>query len=87
MQNPVHPGEVILHDVLEELELSVTEAAQTLGVAPAALSRVLAGHASITPRMANKLETAGIGNAELGLNMQSAHDPQTLDVPYITRGE
>lgn len=41
MLNPVHPGEVIREDVLEELGLSVKQAAERLGVSRVALSRVL----------------------------------------------
>lgn len=50
MKNPVHPGEVVFHDVLEALELSVAATARRLGVSRIALSRMLRGHARMTPQ-------------------------------------
>ena len=47
MFNPPHPGESLKEDVLPALGLSVTEAAQQLGVTRTALSRVLNGRAEI----------------------------------------
>lgn len=47
MYNPPHPGETLREDVLPALGLSVTDAADQLGVTRAALSRVLNGRAGI----------------------------------------
>jgi addiction module HigA family antidote len=44
MHNPPHPGEVIRDLCLEPLELSVTAAAEALGVARKTLSAILNGH-------------------------------------------
>lgn len=74
MKNPIHPGELIREDVLVELGLSVSEAATRLGVSRVALSRVLHGHARISPSLAIRLEEAGVGSARAWLAMQSAHD-------------
>lgn len=54
--NPPHPGETLRDDVLPALGLTVTEAASQLGVTRAALSRILHGHAGISPEMALRLE-------------------------------
>jgi addiction module HigA family antidote len=56
MHNPPHPGEMLRDDVLPALDLSVTVAARELGVTRAALSRVLYGHADISPEMALRIE-------------------------------
>ena len=56
MYNPPHPGETLREDVLPALGLSVTDAAEQLDVTRAALSRVLHGHAAISPEMALRLE-------------------------------
>ena len=56
MHNPPHPGLTLRDDVLPALGLSVTEAAQQLGVSRVALSRVINGHAAISPEMALRLE-------------------------------
>ena len=74
MKNPPHPGLGIKLNCLEPLGLSVTEAAQMLGVARHTLSRVLNGHAAISPEMAIRLEKVGWSNAEFWLRLQTAYD-------------
>ena len=74
MKTPVHPGEVLRHDVLAELGLGVGEAASRLGISRVTLSRVLHGHARISPNLAVRLEEAGVGTARAWLAMQTAHD-------------
>lgn len=74
MHNPVHPGEVLREDVLAELGLGVGEAAERLGISRVALSRVLHGHARITPNLAVRLEAAGVSTARAWLAMQTAYD-------------
>ena len=74
MKNPPHPGLGIKLNCLEPLDLSVTEAAQLLGVARHTLSRVLNGHAAISPEMAIRLEKVGWSNAEFWLRRQAAYD-------------
>ena len=56
MFNPPHPGLTLRDDVLPALGLSVTEAAQQLGVSRVTLSRVLNGRAAISPEMAFRIE-------------------------------
>ena len=74
MKDPPHPGLGIKETCLVPLGLSVTEAAQVLGVARHTLSRVLNGHAAISPEMAIRLEKAGWSNAEFWLRCQTAYD-------------
>jgi addiction module HigA family antidote len=74
MKNPVHPGEVLRHDVIDELGLSVGEAAERLGVSRVTLSRVLHGHARVSPNLAIRLEQSGVSTARAWLAMQSAYD-------------
>ena len=74
MKNPPHPGRGIQENCLEPLSLSVTDAAKGLGVARHTLSRVLNGHAAISPEMAIRLEKAGWSNAEFWLRRQTAYD-------------
>jgi addiction module HigA family antidote len=52
MHNPPHPGEVLKSLCLEPLNLSVTEAARSLGVSRKTLSSILNGRAGISPEMA-----------------------------------
>lgn len=74
MHNPPHPGETLLMDVLPELGISVTELARHLGFARPHLSRVLHGHAPISPDLAVRLERAGIGKARMWLGVQTDYD-------------
>jgi len=74
MKNPVHPGEILREDVLGELGLSVGDAAARLGVSRVTLSRVLHGHARLSPNFAVRLEQAGVGTGRAWLAMQTAHD-------------
>lgn len=74
MNLPVHPGELLREDVLNELGLGVADAAARLGVSRVTLSRVLHGHARISPNLAIRLEAAGAGTARAWLAMQTAHD-------------
>lgn len=78
MHSPPHPGLTLRDDVLPALELSVTEAATQLGVSRVALSRVLNGHAAISPALALRLEAwLGVdrgGAARLWLAQQAAFD-------------
>lgn len=74
MTSPVHPGELLREDVLDELGLGVAEAAARLGVSRVTLSRVLHGHARISANLAIRLEAAGVGTARAWLAMQTAHD-------------
>lgn len=55
MHNPAHPGEV-LKEYLDGI--SVTLAAQKLGVTRATLSRILNGHSGISAEMALRLAAA-----------------------------
>ncbi|MBJ9590212.1 HigA family addiction module antitoxin [Burkholderia seminalis] len=92
--NPPHPGETLRDDVLPALGLSVTEAASQLGVTRAALSRILHGHAGISPDMALRLEAwlgeDGGGRADLWLAQQSAYDPwraRAKGAPKVARAQ
>ena len=74
MKNPPHPGRSIKDGCLDALGLTMTEGAARLGVARHTLSRVVNGHAAISPEMALRLELMGWGTAERWLRMQLAHD-------------
>ena len=78
MYNPPHPGETLREDVLPAIGLSVTDAAEQLGVTRAALSRVLNGRAAISPEMALRLELwLGVehgGRADTWVAQQAAYD-------------
>ncbi|AYG04700.1 HigA family addiction module antitoxin [Gryllotalpicola protaetiae] len=74
MRTPVHPGAILREDVIADLGLSVTEAADRLGVARVTLSRVINERAAISPNLAVRLEQAGVSTARAWLAMQNAYD-------------
>ena len=59
---------------MRPLGLNVSQAARVLGVARHTLSRVLHGHAAVSPEMALRLEKAGWSNAEFWLRRQTSYD-------------
>jgi antitoxin HigA-1 len=71
---PPHPGEFIKDEILDELKLSVSKAAQVLGVRRATLSDLVNGKASLSAEMALRLEKAFGLNMETMLRMQVWHD-------------
>lgn len=74
MKNPPHPRLSVKDACLDPLGLSVTDAANALGVARHTLSRVLNGHAGISADMAIRFEKAGWSNADQWLRLQTAYD-------------
>ena len=74
MHNPPHPGEVIRVLCLEPLNLSVTEAANTLGVSRQTLSAMIDARARISPEMAVRLSMAFESTSQSWLNQQTQYD-------------
>ncbi|KZY30616.1 transcriptional regulator [Oleiphilus sp. HI0081] len=74
MHNPPHPGEIIKELCLEPLELSITAAAEALGVSRKTLSSIVNGKAGISPEMAVRLSIAFNTSAESWLNQQTQYD-------------
>lgn len=74
MHNPPHPGEIIKELCLEPLGISVTEAADALGISRKTLSAILNGRAGISPEMAIRLSIAFDTSAESWFNQQSQYE-------------
>ncbi len=74
MKNPPHPGEIIREEIIKALGLTVTGAAEILGVRRATLSDVTNGKASVTAEMALRLEKAFGVSMDLLLKMQAGYD-------------
>ena len=73
MKNPPHPGGIV-KDCIEDLELSIVDAAQVLGVPTEILSNIVSEKSPISPEMAIRLEIAFGGTAQMWLRMQAAYD-------------
>lgn len=74
MKNPPHPGEIIREQILEPLGLTVTRAAEVLGVRRATLSDVVNCKSSVSAEMALRLEKAFGVSMDLLLKMQAGYD-------------
>ncbi|MCS4116309.1 addiction module HigA family antidote [Salinibacter ruber] len=74
MKNPPHPGEVVREDCIEPLDLTITEAAEGLGVSRKHLSALVNGRAGISPKMAIRLSKAFGGSPESWLSQQMQYD-------------
>jgi len=74
MHDHPHPGELLKEDVLEPLDLSITEASQRLGMSRVALSRVVNGKAGISSDLAVRLERAGIATARFWMTLQTNYE-------------
>jgi addiction module HigA family antidote len=74
IHNPLHPGEIVKDALIDGAGLSVTEAASKLDVSRTALSRLLNGHAGISPEMAFRLSKLFGTSIEMWINVQAQYD-------------
>ena len=87
MKTPPHPGRHV-KGAIEELNLSVAQAAGALGVTRSSLNRVVNGTSAISPEMALRLEVVIGSTADTWLRLQAAYDAaQVLErAEQITKG-
>jgi addiction module HigA family antidote len=74
MHDPPHPGGILRRQCLEPLGLSVTRAAEGLGVTRQALSDLVNGKAGVSMEMAIRLSKAFGSTPETWLGIQMAYD-------------
>lgn len=74
MYNPPHPGEIIKVLWLDPMGVSITDAAQAMGVSRKTLSKIINGKARVTPEIAVRLSIALGSSAESWLGHQAAYD-------------
>jgi len=70
-RKPTHPGEVLLEDVIKPMNLSITHAAECLGVSRKTLSEIVNGRCAVTPEMAVRIGAATGTTPESWLEMQN----------------
>ncbi len=75
---PSHPGDFVRTEIIEELGLTVTKAAEILGVRRATLSDFLNGKASLSPEMALRIEKAFDVSMDMLLRMQAWYDASQM---------
>ncbi|NMG38849.1 HigA family addiction module antidote protein [Chelativorans sp. ZYF759] len=74
MHAPAHPGGFVKSEIIEPLELTVTEAARALGVTRPALSAFLNERSALSPDMALRIEKAFGVRMDTLMRMQNSHD-------------
>lgn len=74
LKNPAHPGGFIKHEIIEPLRLSVTGAANVLGVTRATLSTLLNERAHLSSEMALRIEKAFGVSMDTLMRMQNTYD-------------
>ncbi|MYC05670.1 MAG: HigA family addiction module antidote protein [Chloroflexi bacterium] len=75
---PSHPGDFIRTEIIEELGLTVTKAADILDVRRATLSNLLRCKSALSPEMALRLEKAFGVKMDMLLRMQAWHDASLM---------
>ena len=73
MKDPAHPGGFV-REIVTELDLNVTKAAEVLGVTRPALSNLLNERASLSPEMALRIEKAFAVSMDTLMRMQNDYD-------------
>ncbi len=73
MKNPSHPA-ALVRGSIEELDLTITDAAKMLGVTRQTLNNLVNEKSSLSAEMAIRLEKVGWSNAEHWMRMQMAYD-------------
>ena len=71
---PPHPGAFIREEILDELGLSVSEAAKVLDVRRATLSDLINGNAALSAEMALRIEKAFGVRMDTLMRMQLAYE-------------
>ena len=74
MKNPAHPGGFVKSEIIEAMELSVTDAAKVLGVTRPALSALLNERAALSSEMALRIEKAFGVSMDTLMRMQNSYD-------------
>jgi addiction module HigA family antidote len=74
LRKPVHPGKILLLDVLVPLGITVTDAANMMGITRKALSGFVNEKSSCSPQMALRIAKVTRTSAESWLAMQAKLD-------------
>ena len=75
---PSHPGAFIRDEILQELGLSISRAAEVLGVRRATLSDLVNEKSAISPEMALRVEKAFGVPMDTLLRLQAIHDAHAM---------
>lgn len=74
IETNIHPGIILKEDVFDDNDLSISDAAEMLGVSRITISKIVNEKGSITPNIALRIERVFGGNADFWLRMQRGYD-------------
>lgn len=73
-RKPMHPGTLLLNDILPALSIHKTKIAKLLKISRQSLYSILNGNSPITPSMALRIGKLCGNGPELWLNLQQKYD-------------
>jgi addiction module HigA family antidote len=71
---PVHPGDILLHDFLEPLNMKPARLAKELGVAAPTVNEIVRRRKAVTAEMALRFSRYFGSSAQFWLNLQNQYD-------------
>lgn len=77
---PVHPGEILRVEFLEELDLSANRLAHVLGIPTNRITEIVAERRSVTADTALRLARALGTSADFWMNLQKAYDLRKAEI-------
>ncbi len=85
---PVHPGEILLEELMIPLGITANALARDLRVPATRISEIIKGNRAVTADTALRLARYFGNSPQFWMNLQSSHDldvVQRLSMPEITR--
>lgn len=79
MLSPIHPGEVLLEDFMQPLELSQYQLARDIGVSPIRISQIIRGKRAVTVDTAMRLARYFGTSASVWLRLQVRYDLEVAE--------
>jgi antitoxin HigA-1 len=76
---PVHPGEVLLHDFIEPMELTRYRVAKSINVPQRRIDEICAGKRAITADTAMRLARLFGMDAQTWMNLQAQYDLEVAE--------
>ena len=73
-RQPTHPGEILRHEYLEDLQMTQQKLADSIGITRVRINEIILGKRSITPDTAFRLAKFFNTTPEFWINLQTNYD-------------
>lgn len=73
-RQPTHPGEILRHEYLEDLQMTQQQLADSIGITRVRINEIILGKRSITPDTAFRLAIFFDTTPEFWINLQTNYD-------------